>query len=78
VETFKQARQRLLAELAGMGFRTSAHDLKRPWAEPQDKSFRLWFHAQAVYLNQHSLFIDMRGMSASELLTEVGCAQAGN
>lgn len=68
METYQQARQRLLTELAGMGFRTSRHDLKEPWAEPIGREFRLRFRPQAVYLNAHTLDVDMRGMSAIELL----------
>lgn len=68
METYKNAKQRLLGEFAAMGFKTSNHSLKIPWVEPFDKQWRLWFRPQAIYLNNHSLFIDMRETSAKDIL----------
>jgi len=72
-ETYKQARERLLASLAAEGF-TTRPALKVPWAEPRDGSYRLWFKPQAVYLNAHSLWVDIRGMELPVFLALVGRA----
>lgn len=67
-ETYGAARQRLLGEFTAMGFETSAHSLKVPWVQPRGREWRLWFKPQAIYLNEHSLYLDMRGMSAQSVL----------
>lgn len=69
-ETYQSARIRLLAALAANGF-TIRPGLKVPWAEPPDGSYRLWFRPQAVYLNEHSLWIDIRGMTLDELFEHI-------
>ena len=66
-ETYAGARARLLSQLAMHGW-TTAPQLKVPWAESPDKTIKLWFKAQAVYLDSHSLFIDMRGMAVETLI----------
>lgn len=69
-ETYQAARQRLLRELAEMRFVVRA-ELKEPWAMPPSRAFKLRFRPRAVYLNAHTLNVDMRGMSAVQLLNEV-------
>lgn len=71
-ETYKEARVRLLKELAARGW-TTRPELKTPTAistklgaELGFPEFRikLFFHPQAVYLNEHSMHMgDIRGMS---------------
>lgn len=68
-ETYKAARLRLF-KLLSVGNQRSDATLKTPWIEFSDGN-RLWFKTQAVYLNSHSLFIDIRGMSAEQLLEHV-------
>lgn len=70
-ETFAAARQRLLGEFTAMGFETSSHDLKVPWVQPRGRPWRLWFKPQAIYLNEHSLHSDMRGLTAEQLLADI-------
>jgi hypothetical protein len=68
-ETYKDARVRLHRELAPLGWALSRFTLTVLWAEkrmPQGVQ-RLWFKPQAVYLNSHTLDVDIRGMSAREL-----------
>jgi hypothetical protein len=71
-ETYSRARARLLSELAALGWSTSPN-LKVPWAEPPGNfnEYKLWFKSQAVYMNQHSLWIDIRGMSVKTFLAYV-------
>lgn len=66
-ETYKQARERLLRELKDLGWDTKP-ELKRPWAKAPDGQHKIEFHAQAVYLNGHSMWCDIRGMSVYELM----------
>lgn len=66
-ETFPVARMRLHEELGKIGWKLSKPNLKVLWAEPPGGEFRLWFKAQAVYLNDHSLFIEMRGLTVAQL-----------
>ncbi len=68
VETYKAARERLLRELQALGWKTSKPGLKIPWAEPVGGAYRLWFRAQAVYKDAHSLFFEIRGRSAATLI----------
>lgn len=73
METYQAARRRLLGEFAAMNFKTSKIDLKVPWVEfpfIQGK-YKIYFRPQAVYLNAHSLMLDMRGMSAQTLLEHI-------
>lgn len=69
-ETYKLARKRLHAALASRGWRASRPTLKVLWAE-RSKGERVWFKAQAVYLNAHSLWTDIRGMSVDDLIAHV-------
>jgi len=69
-ETFSAAKARLLAQLAQMGW-TVRSQLKVPWAEPPSHAYRIWFKPQAVYLNEHSLFMDIRGMPAATFMAHV-------
>jgi hypothetical protein len=64
-ETYVDARARLLRDLAALGWETRPF-LKFPWAARD--AVRLNFRAQAVYLGEHSLFADIRGMSATDLV----------
>lgn len=70
-ETYKAARVRLLNELSAKGYPTKP-GLKVPqvWFD-SDAKHTLFFHAQAVYLDQHSTWIDIRGMSSETFLNEV-------
>ncbi len=68
LETYAKARTRLLSELKQKGWTTSKPELKITWAVPPSRDFKLWFKAQAIYKNEHSLFIDMRGLSAETLI----------
>jgi hypothetical protein len=62
-ETYAQARARLLTHLAANGWRTKPA-LKVPQACRPDAT--LYFRQQAVYLDAHSMWIDIRGMSEAE------------
>lgn len=83
-ETFKQARERLFAELTALGWQVTTFShrtmkpLKVPYATKNDA--KLWFMPQAVYLSNgklatlndaHSLESDMRGVSAEKLASWV-------
>jgi hypothetical protein len=70
METFKAARIRLLAGLNLIGWKTSSFSLKVPWAEIPNTDYRLWFRPQAIYLDLHSLHIDMRDMPVSTLIAD--------
>jgi hypothetical protein len=67
-ETYAQARKRLLIGLETLGWEIRPN-LKTPWAAKWPN--RLWFKAQAVYLDEHSLFLDIRGMSIEDFVKEV-------
>lgn len=69
-ETFAVAKDRLLRELAALGWQTRP-ELKFPWAKHPDHVWRINFKAQAVYLDEHSLWIDIRGMSLEEFMKHV-------
>lgn len=68
-ETYVAAKARLLQQLKLLNWTTSPF-LKVPWAEPPSKDFKIWFKAQAVYLNDHSLFIDIRGMDVNTFIQQ--------
>lgn len=72
-ETYLAARKRLLSELGALGW-TVRPELKFPWAKHPNHDFRVNFKAQAVYLNDHSLWIDIRGMSTEEFVKNVAHA----
>lgn len=70
-EKYPDARARLLRELPQHGWQVKPN-LKVPWARrPEDRSNTLWFKSQAVYLNDHSLFLDIRGMPTAEFIKRV-------
>lgn len=69
-ETYPQARKRLFQELRALDFQVK-DTLKVPQVilyTNKNRKDILFFHTQAVYLNSHSLFIDIRGMKADTLL----------
>ena len=68
-ETYVAARTRILAHLSGEGW-TVKPTLKVPQACRRDLP-SLYFHAQAVYLGVHSLWIDIRGMSGVDFVAAV-------
>jgi hypothetical protein len=72
-ETYSDARRRLHIQLAALGWKVSKPSLKILWAEKRMPTgiYRLWFKSQAVYLDEHSLAVDIRGMSALELQDHV-------
>lgn len=67
-ETFEAARRRLLAHLASHGWAVKSA-LKVPNARRDGET--LYFRPQAVYLNAHSLWIDIRGMSEADFVGTV-------
>jgi hypothetical protein len=79
-ETYKEARVRLLKELAARGW-TTRPELKTPTAISTtvgpllgylDCKVKLFFHPQAVYLHDHSMHIDdIRGMRIEDFLQSV-------
>lgn len=69
METYANARLRLLRELAADGWEIRPN-LKVPWAVPPDQAFKIWFKAQAVYMNEHTLAIDIRGMSLATFIQD--------
>jgi len=71
-ETYAAARRRLVSELGARGWKTKPA-LKVPQAEKD--GLKLFFHPQAVYLNEHSLFIDIRGLDVISLVTHVTVVQ---
>lgn len=78
-ETYVTARARLLTELASLGWETRP-SLKFPWAKKD--STRVNFKAQAVYLvsslsgEEHSLFLDIRGLAVGTFVATVVRVQA--
>ena len=76
-ETYKQARERIVGDLRGRGWRVES-SLKTPYATSSDGSLRIWFRAQAVYYtvgeashrfeDTRSLHLDTRGLSADALV----------
>jgi hypothetical protein len=76
VETFKQARERLLQEAREAGWTVKTHQsngkaLKEPWAEtrgPKGDVRRLTFKTQAVYAGVYSACSDIRGVSLQEVI----------
>jgi hypothetical protein len=75
-ETYPQARERLFRELRALNFEVK-DKLKVPQVAihglytGSDTKRTLFFHAQAVYLDDLSMFLDYRGMSADMLLAIV-------
>jgi hypothetical protein len=68
-ETYLVARRRILAHLVLQGWalkssRQYHQPLKIPQATKDGET--LYFHPQAVYLNAHSLFIDIRSMATAD------------
>lgn len=69
IETYAVARERLLRELKGKGWKTSKPDLKVSWAAPPSRAYKRWFKPREVHRNDHSLFVEMRGLSAEDLIS---------
>lgn len=74
-ETYPQAQERLFRELRDLGFEVK-DKLKIPQVKihglyvgvESNATRTLFFHAQAIYLDDLSMFLDYRGMSADMLL----------
>ena len=73
METYKAARERILSELKARGYDVRT-GLKIPWVKVPSKNYgvvQVWFRTQAVYLEQHSMFVDIRGVSTDMFLEEI-------
>ena len=73
-ETFAAARTRLFNEFKANGYETSKPDLKQPWVKiptSHRDGVKLSFHAQALYLGAHSLYVDMRGATLEQVMQVV-------
>jgi hypothetical protein len=68
-ETYAQARKRLHAELVSEGYIASSPTLKILWVDTP--SGRISFRTQAVYLDGHSMFYDIRGVDVRQFLIAV-------
>lgn len=68
-ETYKAARERLLRELAALGWETKP-SLKVPQAIPPGREYTLFFKTQAVYKNAHSMWLDIRNFSTEQFVQE--------
>jgi hypothetical protein len=68
-ETYAAARTRILAYLAANGW-TIKSALKVPQAKCKGKP-TLYFRAQAVYLDAHSLLVDIRGLTNEAFVSRV-------
>jgi hypothetical protein len=67
-EKYPDARARILQELPQHGWQVKPN-LKVPWAKRRnDRDNTVWFKAQAVYLNEDSLFLDIRGMPTADFI----------
>ena len=71
-ETFAEARARLYEELRAKGWIVSKPDLKVPWAMPRSRKFKLSFKPQAIYKDEHSTLLDMRGLNVDALIAYLG------
>lgn len=67
METYKSARERLLRELASLGWAVKP-TLKVPQAVSADGVIHLYFKPQAVYRDKHSMWVDIRGMNVAEFI----------
>jgi hypothetical protein len=67
-ESFRLARTRLYLALKDAGWTVSKTTLKTLWAEPPGGEYRISFHAQAIYLGAHSLFLEMRDLPVQDLI----------
>lgn len=69
-ETYAAARNRILHECKRLGFTTKT-SLKVPQVKLEygDARRTIYFRKQAVYLDELSMHIDIRGMSADMLLS---------
>ena len=76
-KTFAQARADIFAHLKAEGWTVKEYDASRmkpmkvPWAKSPNGQDTLWFKAQAVYLNVHSLFEDIRNVTPQAFLKTV-------
>lgn len=79
MKTFKKAREEILAHLGQFGWDVKSFNMqtmkamKVPHATSPDKSIRLWFHQQAVWVgdsaaSSRSLHMDIRLHSPEELV----------
>lgn len=73
--TYPAARERLFSHLRAIGW-TVKPSLKVPQALTPNGSV-LYFKAQAVYLNAHSLMLDIRDMSPEEFVRDVQARERG-
>jgi hypothetical protein len=72
-ETYSEARARIFRECRALGFIVK-DTLKVPQVVLENTKWNkdtLFFHAQAVYLNVHSTWLDIRGMSTDTFLAMV-------
>ncbi len=69
-ETYAKARVRLHREMGEKGWTISSPTLKVLWAKNFDGE-TVRFKSQAVHLNQHSLYLDIRGMSVDAFITAI-------
>lgn len=67
-ETYARARERLHGELKAKGWTVSKADLKVLWAVPPSRQYKVSFRAQAIYQDEHSLFLEMRGLTVEKLI----------
>ena len=76
-KTFAQARADILAHLKAEGWKVKEFDINRmkpmkvPWAKSPNGHDTLWFQAQAVYLNAHSLSEDIRNLTPQAFMAMV-------
>ncbi len=70
-ETYKMARARLLQELAAKGWKTKP-TLVKPQAISPDNTVQLFFHPQAVYKGELSMWVDIRGMHVDRFIELTG------
>jgi len=67
-ETYAAARRRLYEGLKAEGWTVSKPDLKVLWAEPPGRGYRIWLRAQAIHKEEHSTFLEMRGLKVEALI----------
>lgn len=68
-ETFYAAKTRLLTEFAALGYKTKP-SLKVPQVVI-DSEKTLFFKPQAIYQNELSMWLDIRGMKAEYILSRM-------
>ena len=75
--TYPQARIALFSHLISLGWTVKA-SLKVPHASPPDGSYKVWFKPQAVYLGEHSTFLDIRALSPEAFVLRVEAMAKGD